>query len=144
MQNQLKTNLDVNITLDPLDANTLGSRLSSGNFDIAGPLGWTADYPDPADWFQIFLTTNFTNSSRYQNGHYDDLVNVAGTDVDAARRDQEYLQAQKQLVTDAPVAFLAQSLNWYLVQPYVHGVSTSPVDDWPGELTPGQLYVSEH
>jgi oligopeptide transport system substrate-binding protein len=144
VQNQLKTNLGVSVALDPLDANTLGSRLSSGNFDIAGPLGWTADYPDPADWFQIFLTTNFNNYSRYQNGHYDDLVNVAATDVDAARRDQEYVQAQKQLVTDAPVAFLAQSLNWYLVQPYVHGVSTSPVDDWPGELAPGQLYVSEH
>jgi oligopeptide transport system substrate-binding protein len=144
VQSQLKANLGVNVALDPLDANTLGSRLSSGNFDIAGPLGWTADYPDPADWFQIFLTTNFNNYSRYQNGHYDDLVNVAATDVDPARRDQEYVQAQKQLVGDAPVAFLAQSLNWYLVQPYVHGVSPSPVDDWPGELAPGQLYLSEH
>ena len=144
VQNQLKTNLGVNIALDPLDANTLGSRLGSGNFDIAGPLGWTADYPDPADWFQIFLTTNSDNYSLYQNGHYDALVNVAATDVDPGRRDQEYLQAQKQLVGDAPVAFLAQSVTWYLVQPYVHGVSTSPIDDWPGELAPGQLYVSEH
>jgi oligopeptide transport system substrate-binding protein len=144
VQNQLKTNLGVNIALDPLDGNTLGSRLGSGNFDIAGPLGWTADYPDPADWFQIFLTTNSNNYSLYQNGHYDDLVNVAGADVDPTRRDQEYLQAQKQLVGDAPVAFLAQSLNWYLVQPYVHGVSSSPIDDWPGDLAPGQLYLSEH
>src|SRR5579859_2433579 len=144
VQNQLKTNLGVNIALDPLDANTLGSRLGSGDFDIAGPLGWTADYPDPSDWFQIFLTTNSNNYSLYQNGHYDDLVNVAATDVDPGRRDQEYLQAQKQLVTDAPVAFLAQSVTWFLVQPYVHGLSSSPIADWPGELAPGQLYLSEH
>jgi len=25
----------------------------------------------------------------------------------------------------------------------VQGVSQSPIDDWPGELTPGRLYVSE-
>lgn len=144
VQNQLKTNLGISIALDPLDANSLGSRLGSGNFDIAGPLGWTADYPDPADWFQIFLITNSNNYSLYQNARYDDLVNVGATDIDPSRRDQEYLQAQKLLVGDAPVAFLAQSVSWYLVQPYVHGVSTSPVDDWPGELAPGRLYVSDH
>ena len=144
VHDQLKANLGVSVALDPLDANTLGSRLASGDFDIAGPLGWTADYPDPADWYPVFLTTNSNNYSLYQNGRYDDLVNVAATDNDLGRRDQEYLQAQKQLVGDAPVVFLAQSVSWFLVQPYVRGVSASPVDDWPGELAPGQLYLLEH
>jgi oligopeptide transport system substrate-binding protein len=144
VQDQLKTNLGVNVAMDPLDANTLGSRLGAGDFDIAGPLGWTADYPDPADWYPIFLTTNSNNYSLYQNGRYDALVNVAATDTDLTRRDQEYLQAQKQLVADAPVAFLAQSVSWFLVQPYVHGVDSSPVDDWPGELAPGQLFLLDH
>ena len=31
-----------------------------------------------------------------------------------------------------------------LVQPYVRGLATSPVDDWPGELAPAQLYLLEH
>ena len=83
VHDQLKTNLGVNIALDPLDTNTLNSRLASGNFEMAGPLGWTADYPDPADWFSIFLTTNSNNFSLYQNGRYDSLVNVAATDVEA-------------------------------------------------------------
>ena len=144
VQQQLKANLGVNVALDPVDRNTLYSRLASGDFDIAGPLGWSADYPDPADWYDIFLTTNSNNYSLYQNGHYDQLVNAARTDTDANRRAQEYQQAQKQLVDDAPVAFLAQSERWYLVQPYVNGVSVSPADDWPGELAPGRLYVTEH
>jgi len=143
VRDQLKANLGVTITLDPLDANTLGSRLASGDFDITGPLGWSADYPDPADWYDIFLTTNSNNDSLYQNGHYDGLVNAAQTDMDPNLRDQEYLQAQKQLVSDAPVAFLAQSVSWFLVQPYVRGLVTSPVDDWPGELAPAQLYLLE-
>src|SRR5205085_11574929 len=101
VHDQLKTNLGVNITLEPLDTNTLNSRLASGNFEMAGPLGWTADYPDPADWFSIFLTTNSNNYSLYQIGRYDSLVSVAATDVVAGQRSQEYMQEQKQLVNDA-------------------------------------------
>jgi len=144
VHDQLKTNLGVNITLEPLDTNTLNSRLASGNFEMAGPLGWTADYPDPADWFSIFLTTNSNNYSLYQNGRYDSLVSVAATDVEAGRRSQEYLQAQKQLVNDAPVTFLAQNVTWFLAQQYVHGLATSSLDEWPGEYSPETPYIAEH
>jgi len=144
VHDQLKTNLGVNITLEPLDTNTLNSRLASGNFEMAGPLGWTADYPDPADWFSIFLTTNSNNYSLYQNGRYDSLVSVAATDVEAGRRSQEYLQAQKQLVNDAPVTFLAQNVTWFLAQQYIHGLATSSLDEWPGEYSPETPYIAEH
>ena len=83
VHDQLKTNLGVDIALDPLDAGTLGAKLENGSFDMAGPLGWNADYPDPADWFQIFTTTNSYNYSLYQNPRYDSLVAVAATDVQA-------------------------------------------------------------
>ena len=144
VRDQLKANLGVSVTLDAMDTNTLGSRLSSGNFEIAGPIGWTADYPDPADWFSIFTTTNANNYSLYQSGRFDSLIAVAGNDLDAGRRGQEYLQAQRQLVGDAPVAFLAQSVNWYLMQPYVKSVSTSPLNTWPGDLSIGDIYIAQH
>ena len=144
VRDQLKTNLGVTLTLDPVDANTLASRLASGAFDVAGPLGWSADYPDPADWFQIFQTTNSNDFSLYQTPRYDSLVSVARTDLDPGRRLQEYQQAQKLLVGDAPVAFIAQSVSWYLVQPYVHGVTTTSLDEWPGALFPGQISIVDH
>ncbi len=144
VHDQLKANLGVNIALVGVDANTLGSRLASGDFDMAGPLGWSADYPDPADWFQIFLTTNSYNYSLYQSGRYDALVSAAATDMDAGRRAQEYAQAQKQLEADSPVAFLGQSVNWFLVQPYVHGASATPAGEWPGAFSVQQVYINEH
>jgi oligopeptide transport system substrate-binding protein len=144
IRDQLKANLGVNVALVALDPNTFGSRLESGDYDIAGPLGWSADYPDPADWYQIFLTTNSYNYSLYQNPRYDALVNAASTDMDAGRRDGEYMQAQKQLIGDSPVAFLAQSVSWYLVQPWVHGVTTSSASDWPGQGTAQQVYITTH
>ena len=144
VHDQLKTNLGIDIALDPLDTNTLGARLGSGSFDMAGPLGWNADYPDPADWFPVFTTTSSYNYSLYQNARYDSLVAVAATDVDGSRRDAEYSQAQRMLVADAPVAFLAQSVSWYLVQPYVKGVTATSVDEWPGELFPDRIYIAGH
>jgi oligopeptide transport system substrate-binding protein len=144
VHDQLKANLGADIALRGLDSNTYSSYLASGDFQIAGPMGWTADYPDPADWFDYFSTTNSNNVALYQNQQYDNFVRVARTDVEPARRDQEYQQAQQMLVDDAPVAFLAQSVSWYLVRPYVRGVTTSPVDEWPGALDPTHISIAPH
>jgi hypothetical protein len=48
------------------------------------------------------------------------------------------------LVGDAPVVFLAQSVTWNLVRGSVRGVVTSPIDDWPGELFPTQIWIAPH
>ncbi|HEV2034111.1 MAG TPA: peptide ABC transporter substrate-binding protein [Candidatus Dormibacteraeota bacterium] len=144
VRDQLKANLGIDIALEALDTNTLSSRLTSGDFQIAGPSGWTADFPDPSNWFDYFLTTSSNNVAFYQNQQYDNFVRVASSDLQSARRDQEYQQAQQMLVADAPVAFLAQTVNWNLVRPYVGGVTTTSVDEWPGALFPSQIYISPH
>ena len=126
------------------DANTLAARVDNGEFQVTGPRGWTADYPDPADWYDTFLTTSSNNLSLWQNQQFDNFVRVARTDTQPARREQEYLQAQSMVVGDVPVVFLAQTVGWYLTQPYVRGVTTSPVDEWPGALSPGQLSIAPH
>jgi len=144
VHDQLVDNLGINVVLQGLDPNTLSSNKDSGQFQITGPEGWTADYPDQADWYDTFLTTSSYSVSLWQNPQYDNFVRVARTDTDPARRDQEYVQAQSMLVNDVPVAFLAQTVSWYLVQPYVRGVATSPVDEWPGSLGPSQLSIAPH
>jgi len=144
VHDQLKANLGVDLTLQGLDADTLSSRLASGDFQIAGPMGWTADYPDPADWYAIFTTTSSNNVALYHNQQYDNFVRVAQSDLQPARRDQEYQQAQQMLVSDAPVAFLAQSATWNLVRPYVRGVVTSPGEEWPGALEPDLISIAPH
>ena len=144
VHDQLKTNLGIELNLQALDPNTLSSRVGAGQFQMTGPRGWTADYPDPADWYDLFLTTSSANLAFWQNQQYDNFVRVARTDTQPARRDQEYLQAQSMLVGDAPVAFLAQTVSWYLVQPYVRGIVTSPLDEWPGGLTPTQVSIAPH
>ncbi len=144
VRDQLKANLGIDVALEALDTNTLSSRLSTGDFQIAGPSGWTADFPDPSDWYDYFLTTSSNNVAFYQNQQYDNFVRVAASDLQSARRDQEYQQAQQMLVGDAPVAFLAQTVSWNLVRQYVGGVTTTSVDEWPGALFPSQIYITPH
>ena len=144
VHDQLVNNLGINVVLQGLDPNTLASQRTSGQFQISGPDGWSADYPDQADWYDIFLTTHYLNVAFWQNQQYDNFVRVARTDTDPSRRAQEYVQAQSMLVGEAPVAFLAQTASWYLVRPYVRGIITSPVDEWPGATAPGSLEIAPH
>src|SRR4029077_11603028 len=109
---------------------------------IAGPKGWAADYPDPADWYHIFLMTSYNNVGLWQKQQYDNFVRVAGSEVPRDLRDQEYQQAQQMLVGDAPVAFLAQLVSWNLVRSYVKGATTTSVEEWPGALFPTQIYIA--
>ena len=51
-------------------------------------------------------------------------------------------QAQQMLVSDSPVAFLAQTVNWNLLKPYVRGITATSVDEWPGALFPAQIYIA--
>jgi oligopeptide transport system substrate-binding protein len=143
IQDQLKAHLGIDIALQGLDTNTLAGNLESGDFQIAGPRGWSADYPDPADWYDMF-TTSSNNVAFYQNQQYDNFVRAARTDTQPSRRDQEYLQAQQMLVDDAPVSFLAQTVSWHLVPQYVRGITTSPVEEWPGALDPTQISIAPH
>jgi oligopeptide transport system substrate-binding protein len=142
LRDQLKANLGITVTLQGLDTNTFNSRLNTGAFQIAGPRGWTADYPDPSDWFHVFLMTSSNNVGLWQNQQYDNFVRAAGAEPQADRRDQEYQQAQSMLVGDAPVAFLAQSVGWNLMRSYVRGVTATSVDEWPGALFPAQIYIA--
>ncbi len=143
VHDQLKANLGADITLQGLDTNTLAAHLDTGDFQVTGPRGWNADYPDQADWYDIF-TTSANNIAFYQNQQFDNFVRVARTDTQPARRDQEYLQAQQMLVGDAPVAFLAQSVSWDLVPQYVRGITTSPAEEWPGALEAAQISIAPH
>src|SRR5260370_18444985 len=84
------------------------------------------------------------NTGFYQNQQYEKFVRVARTDTQAGRGDQEYQQAQQMLAGDAPVAFLAQSVSWHLLRAYVRGVTTSPVDEWPGAVNPTLISIAPH
>jgi len=141
--NQWNTNLGLNIQLDVIDSKTVTSRIRKGNFDIYGPDGWGADYPDQQDWADIFVSGSCHNLNWGcpTLPGYDALVSKADTEISQSQRNADYQTAQKMLVDQAAVAFMYQQYEYDLIQPYVSYTQT-PFDD---EYTPGdQNYVSAY
>jgi oligopeptide transport system substrate-binding protein len=148
LADQWNTNLGVNIQLDVIDSKTVTRNIRKGQFDIYGLDGWISDYPDPQDWFDIFLTgaCHNLNWGCLSDPNYDDLVNKADGESDKTKRMQEYAQAQKLLVDNAVVGFIYQPYEYDLVKPYVQGLTVTTTDDQnlPGDGRYNQAYITQH
>jgi oligopeptide transport system substrate-binding protein len=144
---QWNTNLGLSIQLDVIDSKTVTSRIRTGQFDIYGPDGWGADYPDQQDWFDIFTTgaCHTLNSGCAILGGYDALVQKANTELDQNQRNKDYAMAQKILIDQAAVAFIYQSYEYDLVAPHVNFTHTAFDDqNLPGDQNWQSAFITQH
>jgi oligopeptide transport system substrate-binding protein len=145
---QWNTNLGLNIQLDVIDSKTVTSKIRKGQFDIYGPDGWGADYPDQQDWFDIFFkgSCHSLNWGCVDLPGYDDLVQKADGELDQAQRNKDYQTAQKQLIDTAAVAFIYQDYEYNLIKPYVGGLTITAGDDQslPGNFFWHDAYITQH
>lgn len=129
--------LGVDIELNPVEPTTYTAltkdRETAPQMYI---LGWCADYPDPQNWLSAYwITGGFAERIAYSNPDFDALIYEADTTVDPVRRAELYAQAQDLLVAGAPVAFMWNNVNSFLVKPWVNGYDPTPQDvDWPGSI----------
>jgi oligopeptide transport system substrate-binding protein len=145
---QWNTNLGLNMQLEVIDSKTVTSRIRKGQFDIYGPDGWGADYPDQQDWYDIF----FKNSCHSLNWGcvdlpgYDTLVQKADSELDQSARNRDYNTAQKQLIDSAAVAFIFQDYEYNLIKPYVGNLTITAGDDQslPGNFYWHEAYITQH
>jgi oligopeptide transport system substrate-binding protein len=148
ISNQWQTNLGVNIAVDVIDSKTVTSRIRKGQFDIYGPDGWIADYPDQQDWADIFVTGSChqLNWGCPTLSGYDNLVNQADSGKSEADRLRLYTQAQKELVDQAAVAFTDQGGEYNAIKPYVQGLTITPMDDQyiPSDLFFNNVFIAKH
>jgi oligopeptide transport system substrate-binding protein len=145
---QWNTNLGLNMQLEVIDSKTVTSRIRKGDFDIYGPDGWGADYPDQQDWFDIFFkaSCHSLNWGCPDLPGYDDLVRKADSELDQNQRNADYKKAQDQLINSAAVAFLYQDYEYNLIKPYVGGLTITAGDDQmlPGNFFWHDAYITQH
>lgn len=145
---QWNTNLGTSIQVEVIDSKTVTSRIRKGNFDIYGLDGWIGDYPDQQDWFDIFLTgaCHTLNWGCITVPGYDNLVSKADSELDQAKRNKDYLTAQKLLIDNAVVGFMYQPYEYDLIKPYVSGLNITTGDDQylPGDLHWTTPYITQH
>ncbi len=145
---QWNNNLGLNLQLEVVDSKTVTSRIRKGQFDLYGPDGWGADYPDQQDWFDVFFkgSCHSLNWGCPNLPGYDDLVTKADGELDQAQRNKDYATAQRMLIDQAGVAFIYQDYEYDLIKPYVKGLTITADDDQnlPGNFFWHDAYIVQH
>jgi oligopeptide transport system substrate-binding protein len=131
--------LGVDVQLNPVESTTYTALTK--DVETAPQmfiLGWCADYPDPQNWLSVYWKTGaFGERIGYTNPELDALMAQADSETDEATRMDLYAQAQTLLTDGAPVAFMWNNVNAYLIKPWVQGVTLTPMDaGWAGGLNP--------
>ena len=98
------------------------------DFDVADA-AWIADYNDPMSFLYLQQSsTGLQNYGDYDNPAYDALLAKADNEPDAARRAAYLAQAERIMLTDAPIAPIYFYVNKNLVRPGVTGWVDNLVD----------------
>jgi oligopeptide transport system substrate-binding protein len=139
--------LGVDVTLNPVEATTYTNLTK----DVATSpqmfiLGWCADYPDPQNWLSVYWKTGaFGERIGFTNPEMDEIMSQADASLDEEARADLYAQAQDMLVEGGYVAFMWNNVNSYVVQPWVKGLVTTPMDaGWAGDNDPLTITVEAH
>jgi oligopeptide transport system substrate-binding protein len=145
IQAQWQSCLGINVILDAKESKSVSHDLGKLNYQISGFSGWQADYPDPQDWFDIFITGSGNQFSGWSNSQYDTDVKKGDTAPKQSDRLAAYSDAQKILTAQAPVTFLYQAENFYLLSNKVQGQVATPLDDyWYGDVASAtSMYISQ-
>ncbi len=91
-------------------------------------LNWTADYPDPDSFMQIFMTHNPINYPAWSNGLYDHLIQEAARSPDTKLRQALYLQAEKLLLDNAVVAPLFTNTQTIIHRKNLENININAMD----------------
>lgn len=102
VQEQLRKNLGLNVTIEVLTITEWRARRNSLDFDVCFG-GWGPDYNDPMTDLDLMMSTNGNNHTGYADADYDALIESTKTERDAAAREQIFVQAEMKLAEDMPV-----------------------------------------
>jgi peptide/nickel transport system substrate-binding protein/oligopeptide transport system substrate-binding protein len=104
---------------------------------------WFADYPDPSDFLSVWcLPSSDVNVGQVSLPAATSLLQKADGETDQGARISDYQQAEQLLVNTAAMIPLFQDETFYVVRPYVVGLSTTAwlttSDIWQ------RVYIARH
>lgn len=103
IQNMLKENLNINITIETLPFTQSLEKIENGQ-TLFWRSGWVADYPDPETFLTLLYSEHlppnltdrsYVNTTRFKNAKYDSLFATAMREPDDKKRFQLYMMADQ-------------------------------------------------
>jgi oligopeptide transport system substrate-binding protein len=128
LQAQWKEHLNVDIQLESQEWKVFLNRLQVDPPQVFR-LGWGADFPDPDNFMNLFISSSGNNRLRWSNSRYDELVALGATLGAPEERQRVYDEAQRILTEiDTAIIPLFVSTQNLLIQPYVKGFEINPME----------------
>ena len=127
LQQMWKEVLNVDVTLDNQDWNVFLQTRTAGEYSICRN-SWIADFNDPMNFLDMFLTGGGNNDSHYASERYDALINEALVTADPQKRMDLMHQAEDIMIgEDAAIAPLFYYNQPYLISDRVNGMYYTPL-----------------
>lgn len=138
LQEQLKTNLNIEATIDVQESGTFLDNADAGKLDGIHLLGWGADYPDVTN----FLDFHFGTGSSQQFGtKFDDItaaLSAGGAGADDAAREPSYVTANDAIRTHVPMIPIAHGGSAVAYRADIADAHSSPLgNEYFAAMTPG-------
>ena len=128
IQEQWRRHLNVKIELDSQEWKVFLSRLKTSPPQIFR-MGWGADFPDPDNFMNLFLSSSGNNHLNWSHLEYDRLVDLAALEKNLLKRKTLYDRAQRILTeNEAVIIPLFVTAKNLLVKPYVNGLELNALD----------------
>jgi len=123
-QEMWKQNLGVDVKLQKVEGKVLTDMQKQLQYQIARS-SWLPDFGDAINFLDIFQSKSGSNRTGWSNAEYDKLIEGAYKEPDDAKRLQMLHDAEKILVSDAPVAPLYFYNTSLLTSDKVSGIVSS-------------------
>jgi oligopeptide transport system substrate-binding protein len=91
---------------------------------------WSADYPDPYNFFELLLSNSGLNDLGYASPDYDALINRASRTIDPAARAELLETAERMVLSDVPMIPVHFASFPHMVKPYVVGYHPNVLGLW--------------
>ncbi len=126
IQAMWKTKLGVIVSISQVEQKTWIQNQQNLDYDLCMS-AWTADYPDPVTFLEIFQGDSSYNWTGWNQPAYDALLARAAHITNREQRFALLAEAETLLLNHAPVAPLFFGAQTYLIHPAVKGWAPSPL-----------------
>ncbi len=123
--------LGLRVVLRTLEPKVLSTRIRDLDYDLARS-DWFGDYLDPTTFLHLFTSDSGQNRTGWSNRRYDQLLDEAAAEPDAARRFELLARAESILVEEElPILPVFHRRGNYLLSPRFTGLKANVRDLLP-------------
>ncbi len=136
VQSMLHSTLNIQVEIRKLQFSRMLEEADYGRLAFWGTR-WYGDYPDVENYLNLFdgrlvpadsEQPSYPNSTRWQNDHFNKLMDSAVAVTDLAQRNLIYRAAEQLMIKEAPSVMLFYEMHYRLLQPWVRDNPLDPMN----------------